>query len=174
MRDDGGQPSHLDLIKDAVELLRNELVRKFNQQVRAVVDGEIHRRLDNLLNIVIGEVKITSQKELGSFSHCRLKFCNLLAIDVRIERVNIITMRCGHKMRSAVLGRDLAHGNSVLERLSAVIDFPQRVTMNINHRNALKFARPVQSGTPATGRRTHPPDLIYSPTRTMRSRRRKV
>jgi hypothetical protein len=31
-------------------------------------------------------VKITSQKELGRFSHCRLKFCNLLAIEVRIER----------------------------------------------------------------------------------------
>jgi hypothetical protein len=38
-------------------------------------------------------------------------------------------------MRSAILGRYLAHGNSVLKRLGAVIDFPQGVTMNINHRN---------------------------------------
>ena len=136
MRDDRGQPSHLDLIKDAVELLRNELVRKFNQQVRAVVDSEIQWRLDNHLNVVVGKVKIASQKELGRFSHCRLKFCNLLAIDVRIERVSIITMRCGNKVRSAMLGRHLTHGNCDLKRLSAVIDFPQGVTMNINHRNA--------------------------------------
>jgi len=54
MGDDWGQPSHLDLIKDAVELVRNELVRKFNQQVGALVDSEIQRRLDNLLNVVVG------------------------------------------------------------------------------------------------------------------------
>jgi hypothetical protein len=44
-------------------------------------------------------------------------------------------MGCGNEMRNAILGRDLAHGNSILKRLSAVIDPPQRVTMNINHRN---------------------------------------
>jgi len=30
MRDDGGQPSYLDVIKNAIELLRDELVREFN------------------------------------------------------------------------------------------------------------------------------------------------
>ena len=46
--------------------------------------------------------------------------------------------------------------------------------MNINHRNTWRFARPVKSGTPATGSRTNPPDLIQSPTRTMRPRRCRV
>ena len=136
VRDDRGQPSHLDLIKDAIELLGNELVREFNQQVRAVVDREIQRRLDKLLKVIVGEVKITSQKELGHLSHGSLKFCDLLAINVGLERVSIVTMRRGNEMRNAILSRDLAHGNSILKRLSAVIDFPQRVTMNINHRNA--------------------------------------
>src|SRR5208337_1401688 len=79
MRDDRGQPSHLDFVKDAIELLGDELLREFNQQVRALVDSEIHRCRDQLLNVVVGQVKITSQKELGHFSHCGLKYCNLLA-----------------------------------------------------------------------------------------------
>jgi hypothetical protein len=38
-------------------------------------------------------------------------------------------------MGDAILRRDLAHGNGILKRRGAVIDFPQRVTVNINHRN---------------------------------------
>jgi hypothetical protein len=42
----------------------------------------------------------------------------------------------GNKMSNAILGRYPAHGNSILKRLSAVVDLPQRVTMNIDHRIA--------------------------------------
>ena len=143
MRDDRGQPSYLDFIKNAIELLRNKLLGEFNQQVRALVDGEVHRRLDKLLNVVVGEVKITSQKELRLFSDGRLKFCNLLAVDVGIERVSIVTVRCSNKMRYAIFGRDAAHRNSLLKRRSAVVDLPQRVTVNINHGNVCNPASPL-------------------------------
>jgi hypothetical protein len=78
-------------------------------------------------------MEITSQKEFGHLSHGRLKFRDLLAIKLGVERVSIITMRRSNEMRNAILSRDLAHGYSILKRFRAVIDFPQRVTMNINH-----------------------------------------
>jgi hypothetical protein len=48
-------------------------------------------------------------------------------------------------MCNAIFGRDLAHRNSILKRLSAVVDLPQRVTVNINHGNACNPASPLIS-----------------------------
>ena len=134
-----------------------------------MVDSEVHRRLHELLEVVIGEVKITSQEQLGHFSHGRLKFCKLLAIDLGIKRVNIIKMRRGNQMRDAILGRNLAHGNSILQRLRAVIDLPQRVTMYVNHENVGSLARSFKAQNPGTGSRTNPLGPILSESREMQS-----
>ena len=73
VRDDRVKPRHLDVVIYAAEMFRNELVRKFHQQVGGLIDGEILGILRANLDVVVGKMKVAAQQELRFLAHLFLE-----------------------------------------------------------------------------------------------------
>ena len=122
MSNDRLKPGDLDIVIHAADVVRNELVGEFHQQVRGLIDGEIFGILRADLDVVVGEMKVTPQKKLGVLANLLLELREQLPVEVRVEGIAVIAVRSGYQMRHAILRREVAHFNCHLKNSCPIVN----------------------------------------------------
>ena len=121
MGDDRNQSRDLNIVKDLIVLLRDELIGEFNQQVGSGVNSEVARPLDALLDIFVGKVKIATQQERQGIPQGGLDFRGFLSIYGRVERIGVVAMRRRHQMSGPIRRGHLAHLERFFQGFRAIV-----------------------------------------------------
>src|SRR5208283_5678776 len=114
---------------------RNAVVAEFNQQIVGFSDGVGVRLFEHALQVLERKMKVAAKSQLqGQLS------TDLLPQPVEkvgkigsIVKVTIVGVWRGHRMCNAVRRRHSAHFNRDIPRLGPVVDFREKMAMNVNH-----------------------------------------
>ncbi len=153
VRNDRLKTGDLDVVIHAAEMLRNELVREFHQQVRSSIDREVLGILHADLDVVVREMKVAAQQKLRTLANFFLELGTQLPVEVRVECVAVIAVGRRHQMRHAIRCCDATHRDGHRKRPCTIVNARQRMGVNINHMRAQEVwtQSPSRSASPRHG-----------------------
>ena len=120
-------------IENAVHLLGDELVAKFDQKVIRLVDGKPLVIVHQLLDVLVRQVEVTAQQQLGSVAHGGLELRQLGPIHVLLIVVLVVTMRRSDKVGNSVGSGHLAHLDRNVEAPRPIVYPIDRMAMDVDH-----------------------------------------
>lgn len=125
-------PCH-HLLEDTFNRGRDYDVRELDQQVGAVIDCVLERVAKRILNVRRAQMKVASSMDLQHVTSRPLELRDPCGNLLWREQISMVRMWRGDDFGCSCGVRELNHGDRGLERLRAVIEPGEDVTMNIDH-----------------------------------------
>lgn len=110
------------------------MLAELDQNVGSIVDSEMTPVFDQVPDVVVREMEVTTQQKLRCVPQCGLKLRDLPPVDLGLELVRVVRVGRRHDMGNAIRSRHLTHGYRRLKRASSVIYTRERMAMDVNHR----------------------------------------
>src|SRR5215469_326980 len=114
-------------------VLRDAVIAEFDQQVMRLADHVTRRIAEGILEILVREMKIASQQNLGRVTNERLQVRDGSPEVFTIVVVAVIRVWCRNHVADAVSRGCAAHGEADVPRFRAVVYFRKNVRMNVDH-----------------------------------------